>query len=93
LFGDNPSGDDNPHANQLHLPADFPFAPLRSQDRDLRLAQAVSLMDISSHQAAVECNLAELQRAIINCRAMVAMEGVGISNDWLKVIYYALFND
>jgi hypothetical protein len=24
---------------------------------------------------------------------MVAMENVGVSNGWLKVIYYALFND
>lgn len=50
-------------------------------------------MDTSRYQAALERNLAELQRAIINRRAMVAMEGVGVSNNWLKVIYYALFND
>lgn len=50
-------------------------------------------MDTSRYEAALERNLAELQRAIINRRAMVAMESVGVSNDWLKVIYYALFND
>jgi hypothetical protein len=50
-------------------------------------------MDASRYEAAIERNLAELQRALLKRRAMVAMEGVGISNGYLKVIYYALFND
>src|SRR5215471_9826683 len=50
--------------------------------------------DTSRYEAAVRRNLAELQRALLNRRAMVAMEAVGgITNDVLKVIYYALFND
>jgi hypothetical protein len=51
-------------------------------------------MDTSRYEAAIERNLAEVQRAVLDRRAMVAMESVGgISNGYLKVIYYALFND
>ncbi len=51
-------------------------------------------MDTSLYEAALERNLAELERAILNRRAMVAMESAGgISNIHLKVIYFALFND
>jgi hypothetical protein len=50
--------------------------------------------DTSRYDAAIRRNLAELQRALLNRRAMVAMEAVGgITDDILKVIYYALFND
>ena len=50
-------------------------------------------MNTSRYEAAIERNLAELQRAILNRRAVIAMEEVGISNGYLKVIYFALFND
>jgi hypothetical protein len=48
-------------------------------------------MDTSRYEAAIERNLAEVQRAVLDRRAMVAMESVGgISNGYLKVIYYAM---
>lgn len=51
-------------------------------------------MDTSRYEAALERNLAEVQRAILNRRAMVAMESAGgISDIHLKVVYFALFND
>ena len=51
-------------------------------------------MDESRYNAAVERNLAELQRALLNRRAMVAVESIGsVTNFILKVLYYALFND
>lgn len=54
----------------------------------------MSQNNTSRYDAAIRRNLAELQRALLNRRAMVAMEAVaGINNDILKVVYYALFND
>lgn len=50
--------------------------------------------DTSRYDAAISRNLAELQRALLNRRAMVAIETIGgISNSVLKVVYFALFND
>src|SRR5712692_7354016 len=51
-------------------------------------------MDDSRYKKAIERNLAELQRAILNRTTLVGLkEAGGISHLFLKLVYYALFND
>jgi hypothetical protein len=42
---------------------------------------------------AIERNLAELQRAILNRTTLVGLEDAGVSHLFLKLAYYALFSD
>lgn len=46
------------------------------------------------YERAIQRNLAELQRAILNRTTMLGLEDIGeISHLFLKLIYFALFND
>lgn len=48
----------------------------------------------SRYERAIERNLAELQRAILNRTTLLGFEAAGsLSHDFLKLTYYALFND
>jgi len=50
-------------------------------------------MKSQRYERAIERNLAELQRAILNRTTLLGLEDAGISHLFLKLAYYALFND
>ena len=50
-------------------------------------------MHSQRYERAIERNLAELQRAILNRTTLLGLEDTGVSQLFLKLTYYALFND
>ncbi len=50
-------------------------------------------MQTQRYERAIERNLAELQRAILNRTTLLGLEDAGGSHLFLKLTYYALFND
>lgn len=50
-------------------------------------------MQTQRYERAIGRNLAELQRAILNRTTLLGLEDAGVSHLFLKLTYYALFND